>query len=147
MGKIFNILLNSDAGIGTAVNSKTYYFDWNRLPEGKYKVEFAFQSGVSTITSNFQPSLYINFGSGSNNFVISSVNSNYNPNFIGIIHSIASSNLYFATRTTNYPIDLDCRPSNNTFIVQLLNNANPPTIYTTAPPSKYSLTLSFILQD
>ena len=38
-GEIYNFILFSDIGTGT-VASKSYFIDWNRLPESRYKLRY-----------------------------------------------------------------------------------------------------------
>ena len=46
MGKIYNVILESNVGTGAGNYGRTYYIDWSILPQGSYKVSFNFNSAV-----------------------------------------------------------------------------------------------------
>ena len=48
-GEIYNFILPSDIGTGTSVASKTYFIDWNRIPNSRYKLTFSFTSSTLTL--------------------------------------------------------------------------------------------------
>ena len=39
-GEIYNFILHSDVGTGTSVAAKSFYIDWNRIPNSRYKLTF-----------------------------------------------------------------------------------------------------------
>ena len=52
MGKIYNIVLNS--GYGTTngdIRNITFYYDWGRMEEGRYKLSFTFITSSFTTTN------------------------------------------------------------------------------------------------
>ncbi len=57
-GEIYNFILFSYIGTGT-VADKYYFVDWNRLPDSRYKLTFAFTSSTLTIATTFDAMLYI----------------------------------------------------------------------------------------
>ena len=57
-GEIYNFILHSDVGTGTSVASKTYFIDWNRIPESRYKLTFSFTSSSLAIATAFDAILY-----------------------------------------------------------------------------------------
>ena len=59
-GEIWNYSLHSDIGTGTTVASKSFFIDWNRLPQSRYKLTFSFTSSTLTIATAFDAILYIN---------------------------------------------------------------------------------------
>ena len=149
MGKIYNIVLNSENGSGANVNSKTFYFDWGRIPDGQYVVSFTLQSSGMTTVGTFQPLIYIDLGSGSNNFTVGSSGTVNNPNFLGQLQitAVGVNQSYFANSTTNTLLYLDCKPTKNNFTVEIYSNANPQVLYTTPAFVRYTLVLNFELQD
>ena len=50
-GEIYNFILHSDIGTGTTVASKTFFNDWNRIPNSRYKLTFSFTSSTPTIAT------------------------------------------------------------------------------------------------
>ena len=40
-GEIYNFILHSDIGAGTSVASETFFIDWNRIPNSRYKFTFS----------------------------------------------------------------------------------------------------------
>ena len=144
MGKIYNIVLNSDLGSGANTNSKTYYFDWNKLPQGKYKVSFLFQTSITGIQGNSQPLIFINCGFSNNSSIVGSNATSYNSNYIGMIQPVAIapvSSFFVANTTINTPILIDCIPSSNNFTVDILTTGLVP--FTTSTIPKYVLVLCF----
>ena len=51
-GEIYNFILHSDIGTGT-VASKSYFVDWNKLPDSRYKLTFSFTSSTLTVATTF----------------------------------------------------------------------------------------------
>ncbi len=42
-GEIYNFILHSDIGTSTTVASESFFVDWNRLPESRYKLTFSLE--------------------------------------------------------------------------------------------------------
>lgn len=147
MGKIYNIALNSDLGAGANTNSKSYYFDWGRIPEGQYILSFTLQTSVVNIGAVQQPLIFIDFGTGSNNFMVGSDRTAYNSNFLGVIQpvQISATSFYLANTTNNTPTYIDFRPTKNNFIVDILTTGLVP--FTTSAIPRYVLVLNFELLD
>ena len=144
-GEIYNMILHSDIGTGTNVANKYFFVDWNRLPESRYKLTFAFTSSTLTIATTFDAMLYISeLGCCNNTICMSQTGSSaYNAGFIGIIRNY-SVTTYLETNTIdNPPSFLRSRPSDNLINVKINQNlATTETAYTPLP-ARYTLILSF----
>ena len=88
-GEIYNFVFYSDIGSGTSVASKSYFVDWGRLPQSRYKVTFSFTSSTLTIDTAFDAMLFIPDLGCSNNTIVNSSTANiaYYNGFIGIIRN------------------------------------------------------------
>jgi hypothetical protein len=79
----YNLVLKSVNGVGTLNNSKTYFFDWNKIKEAQYKVSFNFQSEGNTINYLNTAHLTANLGQ-SKTFNVSTTN-NTNTRILGTL--------------------------------------------------------------
>jgi len=61
MGKIYNIVLNSNNGAGLS-NAKTFYYDWSLLPEGKYKCSFSYLGSAQVLNQVTNAKVYLDLG-------------------------------------------------------------------------------------
>jgi len=61
MGKIYNIVLNSNNGAG-GTNAKTYYYDWSLIPEGRYKCSFSYVGSAQTLNVVTNAKIYLDLG-------------------------------------------------------------------------------------
>lgn len=155
MGKIYNVVFNSDIGADTTTNSERFYFNWSQFEEGKYKCQFTFISavgGVPTFTS--VPNIFVDLGQGAYTQIASSnvptnpsIGAVFSPNYIGCLETKTlttvngSTSYYYAGLTTNPPFFLDNKPRNNVVqILMLTNGSNQNTLYTPVP-GRYTLTL------
>lgn len=161
MGKIVNVILNSNnATSGTVNNNLTYNIDWGAIltPNKPYRLHWTYvgQSNVITAASkvaqvqiDFQMEQYLNKSStygAPTSFTIGCLRTFYVNGTI---------NYLFADDNNNPPIYLNTRPFGNTFRVQVLTNDSPPVAWldntpvVVSPPAgpvengDYILTLSF----
>lgn len=155
MGKIYNVVFNSDIGADTSTNSERFYFDWSQFEEGKYKCQFTFLSAVNAIPTFVNvPNLFMDLGQGAYTQIASSnvpTNTNigavFSPSYIGSLETrtlttvAGSTSYYYAGTTTNPPFFLDNKPRNNAIqILMVTNGANQTTLYTPVT-GRYTLTL------
>ena len=91
-GEIYNFVFYSDIGSGT-VAGKSYFVDWGRLPESRYKVTFSFTSSTLTVATTFDGMLFIPELGCSNNTIVSSSTSNgaYYNGFIGLLRNYSTN--------------------------------------------------------
>ena len=162
MGKIFNYVLNSMIANNTSgyvTDTEHFYVDWSYLPNTPYKVSFTFMSTNMLPANTTVANVYIDLGQGST-VVIASANANimttsgknYRAGFLGNleVRTFTSANstqayLYAAT-TTNPPIYINSRPSNNDVYVEIRSStANTETDYQ-PNPGTYTLILSLECQ-
>ena len=144
-GEIYNFVLHSDIGRGTSTASKAFFIDWNRLPNSRYKLTFAFTSSTLTIATTFDAMLYISeLGCCNNTICMDSAGSSaYNAGFIGIIRNYSVTTYLETNIMDNPPSFLRSRPSDNLVNVNIRQNlATTETAYTPVP-ARYTLILSF----
>ena len=142
--KIYNVVLQSAIGNGASVLSKTYFYDWTRMPDVPYKLTFSFNSSYLTPSASTNASIYTTLNQPYN-YVASSQGTTvvgYRSDFLGSLYVyVAITFAYLAADiTTNPPVYLDGRPKNNNFMIQILSGVD--TVYAVAPVS-YQLILSF----
>lgn len=153
MGKIVNVVLNSNNKVSGANNDAQYFIDWGAILQNrkKYKMHWTYVGQANTITIatkvaqvqvDFNTRSYLNksstFGAPS-------------TQFIGTLRTFyvnGTINYLFADDNNNPPIYLNSRPQNNTFRVQVLNNDATPAAWvdnagTPVVNNNYILTLSF----
>lgn len=152
MGKIYNIVLNS--GYGTTngdIRNITFYYDWGRMEEGRYKLSFTFITSSFTTTNVNVCNIFTDLCQTNCYFASSPSTPNtytgsYNYQYLGMAISTglgASQNLY-APANFNGEIFLESRPYNNLFSVLLLNNDSGKTGYSsTSLPGNYTINLCF----
>ena len=143
-GEIYNFILHSDVETGTSVAAKSFYIDWNRIPNSRYKLTFSFTSSTLTVATTFDANLYISELGCCNNTICmnSTASTAFNAGFIGILRNVTVN--YIDTNTMdNPPSFLRPRPSDNVINVKINQNlATTETAYTPLP-AKYTLILSF----
>ena len=144
-GEIYNFILHSDVGTGTSVASKTFFIDWNRIPNSRYKLTFSFTSSTLTIATAFDAILYINeLGCCNNTTCMAQFGStSLNSGFIGILRNYTATTYLETNIIDNPPSFLRSRPNTNQITVNIRQNlATQITAYTPLP-TRYTLILSF----
>ena len=144
-GEIYNFILHSDVGTGTSVANKTYFIDWNRIPNSRYKLTFSFTSSTLTIATAFDAILYINeLGCCNNTTCMAQFGStSLNSGFIGILRNYTATTYLETNIIDNPPSFLRSRPNTNQITVNIRQNlATQITAYTPLP-TRYTLILSF----
>jgi len=142
-GEIYNFILYSDIGTGT-VASKSYFINWNRLPESRYKLTFAFTSSTLTVATTFDGMLYVpELGCVNNTIIYSSSGStSYYNGCIGLLRNYSTNyienNIY-----DNPPSFLRSRPASNQIVVHIHQNTSTIETAYTPLPARYTLILSF----
>ena len=141
-GEIYNFVFYSDIGSGT-VASKSYFVDWGRLPESRYKVTFSFTSSTLTVATTFDGMLFIPELGCSNNTIVSSSTSNgaYYNGFIGLLRNY-STNYIENGILDNPPSFLRSRPNSNQISVHIHQNTSAIQTAYTPLPARYTLVLS-----
>ena len=144
-GEIYNFILHSDVGTGTSVASKTYFIDWNRIPNSRYKLTFSFTSSTLTIATTFDAMLYINeLGCCNNTTCMGQFGSlSLNPGFIGIIRNYTATTYLETNIIDNPPSYLRSRPRDNQITAHIHQNLATQTTAYTPLPTRYTLILSF----
>lgn len=154
MGKIVNVILNSNNAIsGSTNNDATYNIDWGAIlkPNKSYRLHWTYVGQSNTITAaskvaqvqiDFQMEQYLNKSStygAPKSLTIGCLRTFY---VNGVI------NYLFADDNNNPPIYLERRPYGNTFKVQVLTNDATPALWldnavTPVVNGNYMLNLSF----
>ena len=152
MGKIYNFILESTVGNGAANYAKTYFIDWGRLPQAKYKVSFAFTSAVVNPASATIATIFVDLGQGSNTFIAQnpSATSSYRHNYLGFLLATGYGawNYFWCDTKTNPPVYIDQIPTNNCVFVEIHKNTAPFEANYDAPDvGQYTLILSFEILD
>lgn len=142
-GEIYNFVLYSDIGSGT-VASKSYFIDWGRLPESRYKVTFSFTSSTLAIATAFDAMLFIPELGCSNNIIVNSSNGNsaYYNGFIGIIRNYTVTTYLETNIIDNPPSFLRSKPNSNQISVHIHRNTSTIQTAYTPLPALYTLILS-----
>ena len=145
-GEIYNFILHSDVGTGTSVASKTFFIDWNRIPESRYKLTFSFTSSTLTASTTFDAMIYINeLGCCNNTTCMAQYGStSLNSGYIGFVRNYAASNVFLETNIIdNPPSYLRSRPRDNQINVKIIQNLSTTETAYTPLPARYTLILSF----
>ena len=144
-GEIYNMILHSDIGTGTSVANKFFFVNWNRLPESRYKLTFAFTSSTLTIATTFDAMLYISeLGCCKNTICMApSGSSAYNAGFIGIIRNYTATTYLETNIIDNPPSFLRSEPTDNQINVRIHQNLSTTGTDYTPLPARYTLILSF----
>ena len=143
-GEIYNFILHSDVGTGTSVASKSYFVDWNRLPNSRYKLTFSFTSSTLTIATTFDAMLYISELGCCNNTICMAQTCNYKVYYgcIGILRNVTVN--YIDTNIIdNPPSYLRSKPTSNQISVHIHQNTSAIETAYTPLPARYTLILSF----
>jgi hypothetical protein len=141
MGRIYNVLFNSSKGTGS-IDSREYYFDWSKLPMGKYKGTFNFVSAKHTTTVSCA-NIFVDLGQELNYPAMSPTGGQLTTGcfYIGNVGAtlVGANGYIYCDHSTNCPFYLLNRPSNNQVVVKILFNDANQTAYT--PEAAYSLNL------
>jgi hypothetical protein len=144
-GEIFNFILHSDIGTSTTVASESFFVDWNRLPESRYKLTFSFTSSTLTIATAFDAILYIpQLGCTNNTTCMSSTGSAaYSAGYIGFLRNYSATTYLETNLMDNPPSYLRSRPSDKIITVHIHQNLSTTETSYTPLPARYTLILSF----
>jgi hypothetical protein len=127
-GEIYNYILYSKIGTGSTSN-KSFFVDWGRMPESRYKMTFTCSCQSFTIDDTTeQPSVFINELGISNNILCPSPTSSggLNSGFIGtlstVINDSGTDNQQLTTIHANPPSFLRSKPREYTITVRIHKN-------------------------
>jgi len=149
MGRIYNVVFLSSQGTGNIYN-RTYYFDWSKLPEGKYIGQFAFTSSnrfYKCILREYFCDL--GFSRTYSASTISGTSLSTSTFYIGSAlstpYGILGNSYLCSALPNNPPFSLSNRPTNNSVNVRILNNDANQSNFT--PELSYTLVISLELQE
>ena len=154
MGKIYNIVLNSAFGTASGdARNVSFFYDWSRLDQGRYKLSFTFITSQFTSTNVNVMNIYTDLCQ-TNTFFASNPdgtrNDTYSFQYLGMArpNTIGANSYVYAPNNFNGEMYLNQRPSNNLFTILLLNNDSGRTAYTSTNVfGNYSLVLTMELLD
>lgn len=146
MSNIINVIFNSNYKT-SGTNGNAYYFiDWSAILKDnqKYTLSWTYLGQQNTFTGASKLAA-LNINLFAVNFM---ANERFGASVTQNIGNLLQNGYLYADTNFNTPILLMSRPNNNNVNVQILNNDNPPTIWTdnaTIPvePNNYILTLTF----
>ena len=158
MNKTYNITLNSNyctlESLPNQNTDKNYYIDWSAvLPDKNFKLTFTFISETNTIQTMANiPIVTIDFLNISYNYICQQSYQATSSNIFGLIFPTnidpnAHSAYLRSDKNFNNPIYIS-RPRQNNFNVKIVNNVNPPAVWSydggiSLSISPYVLILSF----
>jgi len=158
--RIYNFCLNSNFGGNTPATSSTFFVDWSVLPEGEYKVSFAFTSSIASadLGNTTNAVIYLDLGQASQSIIESSsalATNTYRGGFLGCLRQTSYTTgtttatdfitFLYADINTNAPVYILCRPRNNSISIDI-NTSSTTTTTNFTPIGSYILTLSFEYQ-
>ena len=151
MGKIYNIILESSVGTGASNANQSYYIDWGRLPDGPYKITFAFRTTETAHLNATVANIFVDLGQGMNTVIAQnpSASSTFRSDYLGflLVTGTGNGHILFCDTTTNPPLYIDQKPNNNNILVEVHTNTAPFTTDFDAEVGQYTLILSFHKQD
>lgn len=145
--KVFNICCDSNTYVSQVNGSETtYYFEWNKLPDGQYKVTFSYMSDDTTTTLSPVMTLWSNLNSGDSTYQAGNGTAsmiNFMGNLFPNVHGVNS--FYYAKACDNPPTYM-YKPNNNFFTITLRNGLSSTT-YSTPIAAQYILMINFELVE
>ena len=141
----YTISVDSDVYSSGDINNRVYYFDFGKLPKGKYSVDWTLMMGPVTNLINVvnvgPVSVYMDSFLGANQYQAEATSSNtdayfgsLNPVFYTATNGILTSNL-----TTTNQITLDSLPPSSFFTIKLRYGVGDNTFAFTM--SRYVMTI------
>ncbi len=152
MGKIYNVVLNSSYGTSNAnITNVSYFYDWSRFEEGRYKLSFTFITSTFTTTNATVCNIFTDLCQTNTFFAQNpndpnAVSRTYNYQYIGMVipTGLGTNQNLYSPANLNGEIYLQSRPYNNIFSILLLNNDTGKTAFSSGSlPGNYTLNLSF----
>lgn len=143
MGKSYTVVFNSSMS-GNSVVGEVYNYDWGQLPNKSYKVTFSFVSTVATLVNNIIPVIFLDLGQQSSIIATTNGTTGLKNKLLGCLlwSGTGANNYLYADVSTNPPIYINGRPTNNTVFIELhTNSVDASTNYTPAT-FEYVLTLN-----
>jgi hypothetical protein len=147
---VFNSLYGTKTNALTA-NEVTYSVDWSIMPDQPYKVHLCYMGEINNLDGSRLAQIHGNFGTPRN--VYYATDSTTRPaaigsNYIGFLsgYLLGTNAFLHAEDGTNSPIQINGRPRDETFTIQILDNNQPAGLFTPASGNlgDYILTLKFI---
>ena len=123
MGEVYNIVFDSVNSVST-LNIDKFYFNWDKLPQGKYKVTFSFVSGILININPLVPYVLIDLGS-SKVFIAgnpSNVGNSNTGQFLGTLSTFVTTGgqCYLCARPQDNPtLYLDSLPSASQVVISI----------------------------
>ena len=142
----FNVCCDSSNNFVSQVNgsSTQFFFDWSKLPEGKYKVTFSYMADDTTTTLSPVMTLWTDLNSGDSNYTAGNGTAAMNGCLGNVFPDGHGANrFYYAKACDNCPVEM-YKPMNNFFNIYLRNGLTV-TPYSTPVATQYVLIMNFAL--
>lgn len=144
----FNLIVNSlnNISVGSPLTSLSFYFDWSQIPNIPYNVHMTYIGELNDLSTGAELAMvYINLGCKPSVYECKQYNA-CSSEFIGFLRPerYVSASFLYAEDTTNPPIYISGRPTNNNFTVEILNNSGTAYTPTTGTLSEYVINLKFV---
>ena len=127
-GEIYNFVLFSDIGTGTSVAAKSFFVDWNRLPDSRYRLSFTFTSSTLADATGYEAVVYIpELGCVNNTICFSQTgNAAYNAGCLGLLRDSTNAAYIQANIIDNPASFLRNRPTTNQINVKIREDKSNP---------------------
>ena len=142
MGESYTIVFNSIISPGSVV-AETFNYDWGQLPNVPYKVSFSLVSTIDALVNTSIAVIYLDL-SQQCSIMASSGGNGLKNNYLGCLRysGTGASNYLYADTTTNPPIYLNGRPTNNNVFVEIRTNASGGVTNYSPTAWEYVMTLN-----
>lgn len=148
--KSYDISVDSDTNASGAITDRVYYFDFSKLPMGKYSVDWTFQSGniagLTTLLGNGPICVHMDSFTGAYQYQATGSSSPTHSVFGALVPNMisATDGTMGCDLKTNGTIILDTLPPNGFFTIKLRYGMS-----TTAPASfsRYFMTMELTPLD
>jgi hypothetical protein len=148
MGKIYTIVFNSIIAPYSVIG-EVFNYDWGQLPNVPYKVSFSLISSIDNLTNSAIAVVYIDLNQQCSIMASPTGQTGLKNNYLGFLRysGTGATNYLYADATTNQPIYINGRPTNNNVFIEIhTNQAGGMTNY--SPTGwEYILTLNLETLD
>ena len=125
MGKSYTIVFNSIISSGSVIG-ETFNYDWGRLPNVPYKVSFSLVSTIDTLVNTTIPVIYLDLNQQPAIMASLSGGNGLKNKILGCLRysGTGANNYLYADTTTNPPMYIQGRPTNNNILIEIHTNAS-----------------------
>lgn len=148
MPKSYTIVFNSLISTGSVVND-SFFYDWGQLPNQPYKVTFSLISSIDNLTNSSIAVIYMDLSQQAAIMASPSGGNGLKNNYLGCLRysGTGATNYLYADTTTNPPIYINGRPTNNNVFIEIHTNAAGGMTNYSPAGWEYMLTLNLETLD